>query len=216
MIGLPVTALTESAAPPRASPSSLVSTTPSKSTRSAKLSATLTASWPVIASSTSRMSCGLVALADRDELVHQLLVDVQAPGGVDDQHVEAVPTAPGPSAHSAMSTGLALGALLVDGRAGALAHRHQLLDRGRALRVAGGERDLLALVAEVLGELRAGGRLARALQAGHQDHGRARGGEGEVAAGAAHQRGELLVDDLDHLLAGVEARRGPRRPGSAP
>ena len=33
MIGLPVTALTESAAPPRASPSSLVITTPSKSAR---------------------------------------------------------------------------------------------------------------------------------------------------------------------------------------
>ena len=31
-IGLPVTALTDSAAPPRASPSSLVMTTPSKST----------------------------------------------------------------------------------------------------------------------------------------------------------------------------------------
>ena len=43
-IGLPVTALTESAAPPRASPSSLVRTTPSKFAVSANCSATFTAS----------------------------------------------------------------------------------------------------------------------------------------------------------------------------
>ena len=57
----------------------------------------------------------------------------------------------------------------------------------------------------MVGELRAGGRLARALQAGHQDHGRPVRREGEVAAGAAHQRRQLLVDDLHHLLPGVEA-----------
>ena len=55
-IGLPVTALTESAAPPRASPSSLVMTTPSNSAASAKDSATPTASWPVIASTTRSTS----------------------------------------------------------------------------------------------------------------------------------------------------------------
>ena len=87
MIGLPVTARTESAAPPRASPSSLVISTPSKSATSAKLSATLTASWPVIASTTSSDVVRLGDLADPGELVHQLLVDVQAAGGVDDQDV---------------------------------------------------------------------------------------------------------------------------------
>ncbi len=61
-IGLPVTALTESAAPPRASPSSLVITTPSNSAASAKDSATPTASWPVIASTTRSTSCGLTRL----------------------------------------------------------------------------------------------------------------------------------------------------------
>ena len=29
--------------------------------------------------------------------------------------------------------------------------------------------------------------------------------EGQLAAGAAHQPGQLLVDDLHHLLAGIEA-----------
>ena len=65
MIGLPVTARTESAAPPRASPSSFVRITPSKSTASRNCSATLTASWPVIASSTMSTFCGFVALRTR-------------------------------------------------------------------------------------------------------------------------------------------------------
>ena len=59
MIGLPVTALTDSAAPPRASPSSLESTTPSNCATSANCSATLTASWPVMASTTSSTAWGL-------------------------------------------------------------------------------------------------------------------------------------------------------------
>ena len=58
MIGLPVTAFTDSAAPPRASPSSLERITPSNCATSANCSATLTASWPVIASTTSRTTCG--------------------------------------------------------------------------------------------------------------------------------------------------------------
>jgi hypothetical protein len=60
------------------------------------------------------------------------------------------------------------------------------------------------LDAQVARELRARGGLARALEPGHQhNRGRPRR-EREVAAGPAHQRRQLLVDDLDHLLAGVE------------
>jgi hypothetical protein len=62
MIGLPVTALTLSAAPPRASPSSLDMITPSKSTALPNCSATLTASWPVIASTTRKITCGRTAV----------------------------------------------------------------------------------------------------------------------------------------------------------
>ncbi len=61
MICLPVTCAMESAAPPRASPSSLESTTPSKPTPSRKASAVLTASWPIMASTTKRISSGLTA-----------------------------------------------------------------------------------------------------------------------------------------------------------
>ncbi|CAM5605185.1 hypothetical protein SHIRM173S_02767 [Streptomyces hirsutus] len=61
MIGLPVTEAIDRAAPPRASPSSLESTTPSKPTPSRKASAVLTASWPIIASTTKRISSGETA-----------------------------------------------------------------------------------------------------------------------------------------------------------
>ena len=59
-IGLPVTFFTESAAPPRVSPSSLVNTTPSIPNASLNFSATFTASWPVILSTTNSISCGLM------------------------------------------------------------------------------------------------------------------------------------------------------------
>ena len=63
LTGIPVTAPIESAAPPRASPSILVSTRPVTGTAPAKPWATVTASWPVIASTTSSVSTGFVASA---------------------------------------------------------------------------------------------------------------------------------------------------------
>ena len=62
MIGRPVTDATESAAPPRASPSSLVRTTAVKSTPSWKALAVATASWPIMASITKKTSSGSIAL----------------------------------------------------------------------------------------------------------------------------------------------------------
>ena len=61
MIGRPVTRAMDRAAPPRASPSSLVSTTPSKPTPSANAFAVFTASWPIMASTTNRISSGCTA-----------------------------------------------------------------------------------------------------------------------------------------------------------
>ena len=60
-IGCPVTSRTDSAAPPRASPSNLDSTTPVMPTPSRNASAVATASWPTIASTTNRISSGLTA-----------------------------------------------------------------------------------------------------------------------------------------------------------
>ena len=61
LIGRPVTARIDSAAPPRPSPSMRVSTTPVTPTRPWKFSATFTASCPVRLSTTSSVSCGFVA-----------------------------------------------------------------------------------------------------------------------------------------------------------
>ena len=91
--GLPVTDATDSAAPPRASPSSLVSTTPSKPTPSRNACAVFTASWPIIASTTNRISSGVTRVADVGGLLHQLRVDAETTRGVDDHHV--VEGAPG-------------------------------------------------------------------------------------------------------------------------
>ena len=116
---------------------------------------------------------GLDPLADLRQLLHQVLVDVEAAGGVDDQHVAALLAGLVERPAGDLDR-VGVGAFLVDVGAGTAADRDQLVDRGGPVDVAGGEGDvLLAVLAQVAGELGAGGRLARALQAGHQDHGRA-------------------------------------------
>ena len=89
LMGRPVTSRAEIAAPPRASPSSLEKTRPVSSVRSRNPRATLTASCPVMASTTSSTSSGSHRLAHRRQLLHQGLVDLQAAGGVHDHHVAA-------------------------------------------------------------------------------------------------------------------------------
>src|SRR4051812_11187129 len=143
-------------------------------------------------------------LLDLGQLLHQVLVDVQAAGRVDDQHVLAVALGlvEGPARDVDR---VAVRALLVDGGAGLGAHLDELVYGRRPVDVAGRKRDrgvvLLPEPARELGRRRG---LARALEAGHQDHGRRPGRERQPGRRAAHQRGELLVDDLDDLLAGVE------------
>ena len=133
-IGLPVTARTDSAAPPRASPSSLVRTTP------------------------SRRTVGRELLGDVDRvLAGHRVDDEQHLVGLDrlarsptSSAISSASTCRRPavstistslpsvrvrsSAQRAISTGATLGALLVDGRAGALAEHDELLDGRRALR----------------------------------------------------------------------------------
>ena len=65
LIGRPVTARMESAAPPRASPSIFVMMKPVMPSNSSISLATLTASCPVMASTTSNVSVGWKALRSR-------------------------------------------------------------------------------------------------------------------------------------------------------
>ena len=146
----------------------------------------------------------LHALLDVRELLHERLVDVQATARVDDQDVLAVLLGlverPPGDLHRVL-----VDALLVDRRARLGADLDQLLDGGRAVDVAGGDgHGRVVLLLEQLRQLGRGGRLAGALQAGHQDHGRWARRERDPRRLAAHQRGQLVVDDLDDLLARVE------------
>ncbi len=63
LIGRPVTARMESAAPPRWSPSARVRIRPVSGSRSWKALAVRTASWPVRASATSKVSAGVAMRA---------------------------------------------------------------------------------------------------------------------------------------------------------
>ena len=71
-MGLPVTSRTESAAPPRASPSALVRITPVRSSAVPKARAEFTASWPAMASMTNSRSCVSTARSICLHLFHEL------------------------------------------------------------------------------------------------------------------------------------------------
>ena len=146
------------------------------------------------------------------ELVHQRLVDLEPAGGVDDHDVAAV----GGRALEPLARGddrvRRLGA--VDGQLELPAELLELVDRRGALQVGGDEAGLLLLVlAQVERELCRRSRLAGALEAAEEDDGR-RPAEREPRVGRAHQLGQLLVHDLDDLLARLEALQHllPERP----
>ena len=203
MIGRPVTSLTESAAPPRASPSSLVRMTPSKAIRSWKAAATvggLLAGHRV--EHEQRRRSAAVASRDPLELVHQLVVDLEAAGGVDDHGVEAL----GPGALEAAARRLDRvgGVGAEDGDVDLGAELLELVDRGRALRGrrrrAPGLRPCARRAERQLGR---GRRLARALEPREQDHRAA--AELELDRARRPELGQLVVDDLHDLLARGQA-----------
>ena len=101
-----------------------------------------------------------------------------------------------------------------DGDAGALAHHLQLVDRVRALQVGGDQHRLVPLLAQPAPELAGQRRLAGALQAGEQDHGRRGLGQLDPPGLPAEHADELVVDDLDDLLRGVERLGDLHREGA--
>ena len=74
-----------------------------------------------------------------------------------------------------------------------------------AVDVAGHQQRAAALLFEEPGQLGAVGGLTGALEAHQHDDGRRLRGHAELLIFAAHQGGELLVDDLDDHLGGGEA-----------
>ena len=166
-IGRPTTSLTLSAAPPRASPSSLVRMTPSSSR----------VSWKAL-----RRGHGVLAghgVDDEERVV-----------GLDDGRRRAAPrpSAPrrwpgarrcrrcrrrargaGPPRGRPAATATGSVGSLKTGTPACSAEDPELLDGGRALEVGADQQRVAALLPEPAGQLGRGGGLARALQAGEQD-----------------------------------------------
>ena len=154
----------------------------------------------------------------RADLAHHGLVDAQAAGRVQDQHV-VVMAACVVDRVAGDVLGLLAGVGRQEVHADLRGHGLQLLDGGGTVDVGRHHQHfLLAGLAAVLSvlalgqparQLAGGGGLARALQAGHQDHGGRLHGQrqfaGVGAQVAAHQRGQFLVDHADQGLAGAEA-----------
>ena len=81
----------------------------------------------------------------------------------------------------------------------------QLVDRRRTINIARDQKGLFALFFQKHGELAAQRRLARALQTAHHDDRRRFVRNFQFRVRRTHQRDQLFVDDLDHLLGRVQA-----------
>ena len=96
----------------------------------------------------------------------------------------------------------------IDGKhrhADALADHLQLLDGCRAVNVAGSEQRPFALFFVHERKLAGVRGLAGALKTGHHDDGRRLGRNDKLGVFAAHESGQLFVDDFDNLLGRNEA-----------
>ena len=153
-------------------------------------------------------------IADGLHLIHQHLIDMQTAGGI--QHIDII----------AAQRRLLLGALgdlhgvfarndrqRID--ADLLAKDRQLLHRGGAVGVQRRHQHALFLaILEALGQFCRGRGLARALQAHHQDRCRRVVDAQRIRRALALQDlDQLVMDDLDHLLAGGDRFRHRRARG---
>ena len=142
-------------------------------------------------------------------LGHQLFVDVQAAGGVDDERVAAHDDGFaagffGQALDERRAGGLALQVAFVEAGLDLLGDDLELLARGGAVDVDRNQHGPVTALLEPGGELAAGGGFAGALQPGHENHGGRLRGEFEARRVFAEQRDQLVADDLDHLLGGRE------------
>ena len=111
------------------------------------------------------------------------------------------------SSNPALRAADGIGRLREDGDAGLLAEDAQLLDGGGALQVGADQERVAALLLPPQGELGRVGRLARALEAGHEHDGGRPRGVAELERLAAEDADQLLVHRPDDLLARGQALR---------
>ena len=149
---------------------------------------------------------------DRGDLGHERRVDRQATGGVDDDDVTDLAAGGGDAALGDVDDARPV-RRPEDRDVEALAQGLELVRGVGSVRVGGDEDRPTAELHDVPGELGRGRRLARALQAGDEDHGRVALQVEDPVAGR-QERHELLVDDPHDLLAGRQAGQdvGPDGP----
>ena len=221
MIGRPVTEATDRAAPPRASPSSLVSTTPVTSTPSWKAWAVSTAAWPIIASMTKSTSSGEIAARmsaaccmrfssmARRPAVSTMTTSCWARRACSMPARETATGSPWLRVPSPLSVTTSWPKTLprsgantgTPARSPTTSSWVTAFGRWRSAATSSGVWPwALSQAAELAGERR----LARALQAGEHDDGRRLLREPDAARLTTEDGDELLVDDLDDLLGRVQ------------
>jgi hypothetical protein len=110
----------------------------------------------------------------------------------------------GPPGHVHRVTDAVAGLRRVRGHPGAFADDLELVDRVRALQVAGHEQRRVPLRREPARQLAGERGLAGALETGEHDHARRCLGQAQPAGLAAEDADELLVDDFHDLLGRVQ------------
>ena len=148
---------------------------------------------------------GLHLLVDQTQLIHQLLIDRQAAGGIqnDDGDVFLASFGDGVAANLNRILGARLG---VHGHIQLLADDVQLFDGGRSLQVGRDKHGLRLALHQRSRQLAAGGGLAGALQAAQHQN---------VQVLPQVQRGihrpqdgdQLLLDNPNQLLAGIQGQQ---------
>ncbi len=143
LIGHPVTSRAEMAAPPRASPSSLVITRPGEFGVVEEPLGDVDRFLTGHRIDDEQRLVRLGHLAHGGELLHQLVVDLETPCGVDDHDVEALLA--GMLERRLGQLGRLGLAIDVDGHADSLAQRLELIDGGGALEIGGDQQRPLPL-----------------------------------------------------------------------
>ena len=137
------------------------------------------------------------------QFVHQLFVDGEPSGSVEDDHV-AVGLLGFADSVAADLHGVLVPALGVDGNADLLPDDFELVNRRRSLEVRRHQHRPLGPVQQHLGHLAARRGLARALQARHEQHGRPRRHKRNSRIDRPHEPHQLIMDDFNHDFGGLE------------
>lgn len=200
--GLLTTERIEIAAPPRVSPSSLVSTTPSKSSRVVELLGRVHGVLARHGVHYEECLRRLHGRLDGRDLLHHRLVHGQTARRIDDYDVERVLTGVFDGVLGDLHR-VFVPLFGVDLHSDLPAEHLQLVDGRGTVYVACHQQYLAAFLAfDECRELAREGGLTRALQTRDQDHGRV-ALQPDVCGRAAHQFGQLVAYDLGHHLPGL-------------